>query len=116
MFMLLVKFQSGLPHEEVLRVMHERLPQFRAVPGLVQKYYARESSTGDYVGIYLFDSEESLVRYRESELAASIPGTYQVEGTPRRELSELLFALRPDAQVDAARAAAEPPHRVASGS
>lgn len=104
MFMLLVKFHSGLPHEEVLRVMDERLPQFRAVPGLVQKYYARESSTGDYVGVYLFDSEEALLRYRGSELAASIPGAYRVEGTPRRELLELLFPLRPEAVPGAAGA------------
>ena len=93
MFMLLVKFHSGLLHEQVLRLMDERLPQFRAVPGLVQKYYAREPATGDYVGIYLFDSEESLLRYRSSELAASIPATYQVEGTARREVLELLFPL-----------------------
>ena len=96
MFMLLVKFHSGLPENEVLGLMKERLPQFRAVPGLVQKYYAREPATGDYVGVYLFDSEESLLRYRGSELAASIPTTYQVEGTPRREILELLFPWRVD--------------------
>ena len=92
--MLLVKFHSGLPDDEVLRRLEERLPQFRAVPGLVQKYYAREPSTGDYVGVYLFESEEALLRYRGSELAASIPGVYRVEGAPRREVLELLFPLR----------------------
>lgn len=100
--MLLVKFHSGLPHEEVLRVMEERLPQFRAVPGLEQKYYAREPSTGDYVGVYLFDSEESLLDYRNSALAAGIPGAHQVEGSPRREILELLFPLRPEAASSAA--------------
>lgn len=95
--MLLVKFHSKLSHSEVLRLMDERLPQFRAVPGLVQKYYAREPATGDYVGVYLFDSEESLLRYRSSDLAASIPGTYQVEGSPRREVLDLLFSLHADA-------------------
>lgn len=97
MFMLLVKFHSKLSHSEVLRLMDERLPQFRAVPGLVQKYYASEPATGDYVGVYLFESEESLLRYRSSDLAASIPGTYQVEGSPRREVLELLFPLHADA-------------------
>ena len=97
MFILLVKFHSGLPHDEVLRVMEERLPQFREVPGLLQKYSARETATGDYVGIYLFDSEAALQRYRSSELAASIPATYKVEGAPRREVAELLFPLRDEA-------------------
>ena len=99
MHMLLVKFHSGLFDDEVMRLLEERLPQFRAVPGLVQKYYARETTTGDYVGAYLFDSEESLVRYRSSELAASIPGVYRVEGSPRREILELLFPLRDEATL-----------------
>ena len=94
MHILLVKFHSGLPDDEVMRLLEERLPQFRAVPGLRQKYYAREPATGDYVGVYLFDSETSLEAYRNSELAASIPGLYRVEGSPRREVLELLFPLR----------------------
>src|SRR5687768_15921304 len=99
MHILLVKFHSELPHDDVLRLMNERLPQFQAIPGLSQKFYAREPSTGDYVGIYLFDSEEALARYRESALAASIPGVYLVEGSPRREVLELIFTLWPDAGV-----------------
>ena len=94
MHILLVKFHSGLPDDEVLQLLEERLPQFRAVPGLLQKYYAREPATGDYVGVYLFDSEASLLRYRNSELAGSIPGLYRVQETPRREVLELLFPLR----------------------
>jgi hypothetical protein len=101
MVILLVKFHSGLPDAEVLRLLEERLPQFRAVPGLLQKYYAREPSTGDYVGVYLFDSEESLLAYRGSELAASIPGVYRVEGAPRREVLELLFPLRSEGEPSA---------------
>ena len=94
MHILLVKFHSGLPDDEVMRLLEERLPLFRAVPGLIQKYYAREAATGDYVGVYLFDSEASLLGYRNSELAASIPAMYRVEGAPRREILELLFPLR----------------------
>jgi hypothetical protein len=57
MHILLVKFHSGLSHDKVARNLEERLPLFRAVPGLIQKYYARETATGDYVGVYLFESE-----------------------------------------------------------
>jgi len=46
MHILLVKFQSGLSHDEVVRNLEERLPLFRAVPGLIQKYYARRNVDG----------------------------------------------------------------------
>jgi hypothetical protein len=42
MFILTVKFRSALSHEEVLSIMEERAPEFRALPGLVQKYYGHE--------------------------------------------------------------------------
>ena len=94
MSMLLVKFHTKLDDTQVRRLLEERLPQFRAVPGLIQKYYARERATGDYIGVYLFDSEESLLRYRSSDLARSIPGVYEVVGSPRVEMLEMLFKLR----------------------
>lgn len=97
MFMLLVKFHSGLPDDEVRRLLDERLPQFQGVPGLKQKFYAREPSSGDYCGVYLFESEQALLNYRASALAKSIPPTYRVEGTPRVEMLEVLFASAPGA-------------------
>ena len=42
---------------------------------------------------------DRYVRYRSSELAASIPGVYRVEGSPRREILELLFPLRDEATL-----------------
>jgi len=44
----------------------ERMPQFRELPGLVQKYYSYDEATGEWAGIYLWDSEESLAAYLES--------------------------------------------------
>ena len=35
---------------------------------------------------WFFESEAALSAYRASELAASIPGTYQVQGSARREV------------------------------
>jgi hypothetical protein len=96
MHILLVKFHSGLSHDDVVRNLEERLPLFRAVPGLVQKYYAREAATDDYVGVYLFESEQALRDYRASELARGIPGVYQLQGTPRIEELEVLFRMRPE--------------------
>src|SRR5437588_4715706 len=93
MHILLVKFHSGLSHGEVVRNLEERLTLFRAVPGLIQKNYARETATGDYVCVYLFESEQTLRDYRASDVARSIPGVYQVQGTPRIEEFELLFPM-----------------------
>ena len=92
--MLLVKFHSGLDDETVRRLLDERAPLFRAVPGLVQKYYLREPTTGDYCGCYLFESQQALLDYRESALAKSIPPTYALSGAPRIEILEVLFPLR----------------------
>jgi hypothetical protein len=95
MHMLIVKFHSGLDDAKVMSLLEQRLGQFREVPGLVQKYYAREDATGDYCGVYLFESEAALRAYRESALAKSIPPTYELAGAARVDILEVLFPLRP---------------------
>ena len=102
MIVQFVKFPSGLSEAEVRRTMEERAPQFRLLPGLVQKYYGRERETGEFCGIYIWDSEASLVEFRASELARTIPGAYQVTRQPRIEIFDVLFPLRPVEQVRAA--------------
>jgi hypothetical protein len=47
MIVQFVKFPSGLSEEGVRRTMEERAPQFRALPGLLQKYYGRERESGE---------------------------------------------------------------------
>ncbi len=94
MHILVVKFHSGLADSEVRNLLQHRLPSVLVVPGLLQKYYAREGSTGDYVGVHVFDSEESLVRYRNSELSQSLPMAYAILEQPRVETFEVLFPLR----------------------
>jgi len=93
-----VKFSSPLSDDEVRAVMERRAPEFRQVPGLLQKYYGRETTTGDTCGIYIFDSEDSLQAFRRTELARTIPRAYQVE-SPRIEVFELLFPLHPDKRL-----------------
>ncbi len=79
--------------EAARRIMEERAPQYRAIPGLLQKYYVREPQTGEFAGIYFWDSEESLRAFRASELARTITSAYQVVEPPRVETLELLFPL-----------------------
>ena len=94
MVIQVVKLRSGLPHEEVYRLMDERVPAFRQVPGLRQKYFCRETATGDVVGVYVWDTKDALHRYRQSDFARSTPAAYQVDGQPRIEVFDVLFPLR----------------------
>lgn len=38
---LVVKAKTRLSEEEILKIAEERVPQFRAIPGLIQKYYIK---------------------------------------------------------------------------
>ncbi len=101
MIVQFVKFKSDLSDDEVRRTIEERLPQYRALPGLLQKYYVRESETGEYAGIYFWDSEESMREFQQSELARSIPSAYKAVGQSRVETFETVLTLRPEEQAPA---------------
>lgn len=94
MIIQFVSFELALSEEEVAAVTEERVEQFRALPGLVQKYYVKLRRPNHYGGVYVWDSEESMSAYRESELATSIPAAYETVGTPRVEVLDTFFQLR----------------------
>jgi hypothetical protein len=94
MIIFTVKFKSALSDSDAKRIMEERAPSFRALPGLIQKYYGLEHETEEFTGIYLWDSEKSLREFRETELARTIPEAYKAVGKPRIEVFELLLTLR----------------------
>lgn len=91
---VLVRFRSALSLEEVTRVAEDRVPEFQALAGLQQKYYLQDASTGEYAGIYLWQSPDDFVAYRDSELRATIAEAYQVKGEPRIEVYRVLNTLR----------------------
>jgi heme-degrading monooxygenase HmoA len=95
MYIQFVKLRPGLSEEDVLRVSEERAPRFRATPGLLQKYYAREPGSGEFAGIYIWESEKALLAFQDSELRSSIPEAYRLAGAPRVEVFEILFPLYP---------------------
>jgi heme-degrading monooxygenase HmoA len=96
MFIQTVRFNSALTDAEVQQVMEERAPQFRALTGLLQKYYLRDVQTGEVGAVYIWDSEESLRAYRESELARTIASAYKAVERPRVEIFETIMTLRPE--------------------
>lgn len=91
---LLVRFKSALPVDEMIRVLESRMEAFRALTGLRQKYYLKDSTTGEIAGLYLWDSPESLADYGKSELRATIAKAYQAVGAPRVEVYEVMKVLR----------------------
>ena len=93
---LSVRFKSPLSLDEVMRVVDERAPEFKALSGLQQKYYLQDTATGEYAGLYLWDSPEAVTAYRESELRASIAEAYRAEGAPRVEVYRVIKTLRDD--------------------
>lgn len=91
---LLVKFRSPLPLEEIRKVVDSRIDQFRALDGLVQKYYLQEPASGEIAGLYLWDSPESLGGFRDSELRKTIAKAYEAVGEPRVEVFQIFEILR----------------------
>jgi heme-degrading monooxygenase HmoA len=93
--MLVVRnLKSDLPWPELERRYKERMPQFREVPGLVQKYYSRNPQTGEVAGIYFWESEEALQAYLESDLRKTIPTAYELTEAPVIERFDLVDVLR----------------------
>ncbi len=77
-----VRMHSKLSHDEIVAVMQERAPEFRALEGLEQKYYLHDPETGEYGGFYVWKSLDDVVAYRASDLAASIGAAYQGVAAP----------------------------------
>ena len=94
--LLIVRFQSSLPPDELEKRYKARLPEFRAMPGLLQKYYVHDPSSDEWGGIYVWDSQASLDEYLASDLRKSIPETYEIVGAPRIETPSVIEVLRPE--------------------
>ena len=75
---LAVKFNTRHSAEELMTVCQEDLDIFKNIPGLVQKYYVTEESTGSVSGIYLFETKDDRKVFQASDLAKSIPIRYRV--------------------------------------
>lgn len=95
MVVQIVRFKSGLSYEEVVKMCEGRAPQYRALKGLVQKYYLKYSGTDEYGAVYLWESEGALKQFQESELRRTIPAAYHIQGTPDIQTAELIMSLRP---------------------
>jgi heme-degrading monooxygenase HmoA len=96
MIIQIVRYKSGLTHEQVAERFQARSAGYRTVPGLVQKYYVHFASSGEHGGVYVWDSSESLQRWRETTLAGTLAETYEVEEPPAVELADVMLVLHPE--------------------
>jgi heme-degrading monooxygenase HmoA len=94
MEVVFVTFETELDPDELERTLRERAEKFRAVDGLVQKFYLRDDANGRVGGFYVFDSEASREAFFASDLRATIPDAYSVKGEPDVSTFHLLFPLR----------------------
>jgi heme-degrading monooxygenase HmoA len=90
----IVRFKSGLPAQEVPPVFEARAPQYRAVPGLVQKIYLSFPDTGEHGAVYIWDTAQAMQAFRTSDLARSIPHAYQIQGDPAIDVGQIELVLR----------------------
>ena len=102
MIIMTVTFKSNLSHEEILAAMEERLPDYRATPGLVEKYYGHDQKTGAYTGVLVWESQEALLAFKETELAKTVADAYQAAEPLRIEVYDVFRTLRPAAVAGAA--------------
>lgn len=86
--------KSKLSREELERRYKVRMPEFRKVPGLVQKYYSYDEAADEWAGIYLWESEEALAAYLESDLKKSIAETYELTAPPKIQRLPIIDTLR----------------------
>lgn len=87
-------FRTALDEDEFWARIEERMPKFRELPGLAQKYYVTDPKTGEVGGFYLFESAKAADDYLASDLRATIGKAYEVEGEPtarRFEVRRTLF-------------------------
>lgn len=93
MIIQIVRYKSGLTRQEVDRRFKERSGRYREIPGLLQKYYVEFPGTGEFGGIYVWDSPESRDAWRAGSLSGTLADAYQVEGEPETELAEVMLVL-----------------------
>ena len=94
MILQIIKLKSDLPEEELLKRAREREASFKSIPGLLQKYYVKTSTEGEYGGVYVWDSAQSLQSYQASDLAKGIPAAYAITEAPDIEMMDIIFQLR----------------------
>ena len=73
MHVLIVNFNlKDVDEAQYARMCDAVAPAFAAVPGLASKLWLKNSDTGTYGGVYIFESRDALNRFQETDLFRSL--------------------------------------------
>jgi hypothetical protein len=73
MYVLIVNFNlKDVDEAQYARMCDAIAPAFAAVPGLASKLWIKNSDTGTYGGVYIFESRDALNRFQETDLFRSL--------------------------------------------
>jgi heme-degrading monooxygenase HmoA len=69
MQVLIVNFNlKGVDEAQYAKLCDDAAPAFAAVPGLISKFWLKNSDTATYGGVYIFEDRSALNRFQESDL------------------------------------------------
>ena len=75
MHILIINFNlNDITRAEYEAVCAEVAPEFAAIPGLVSKKWLPNEASNTYGGVYLFENEQAMLDYQDSELFRSVAG------------------------------------------
>ncbi len=77
-------------------MMEELAPQYRQARGFLQKLCIHDPQTGEHGGICVWESEESLRSFRQTELAKTMAQAYDIEGPTREQTVDVVYVLKPE--------------------
>jgi heme-degrading monooxygenase HmoA len=92
----LVRYKSAFTYDEVMERFDARSNRYREVPGLLQKYYVHYPDADEYGGVYVWESEEALQNWRDTNLAGTLAETYQIKDGPHSEMADVMLVLHGD--------------------
>jgi len=94
MVVQIVRFRTALSDAEVIERYRSRAEHYRSLAGLLQKHYLKYD-TGERGAVYIWDSIESLKKFRQSDLAKGIVEAYQIQDAADVRTAEVVLTLRP---------------------
>ncbi|TCP23772.1 putative monooxygenase ydhR [Scopulibacillus darangshiensis] len=93
MKILSMRFKSNKSPEELEQLSEEGFSKFRALKGLIEKYYIKNEETGEVGGIYLWENEKDLMEYIEGPIVKSLPERFGLEKPPSLEILDVTYTL-----------------------
>jgi len=80
MYIRIVTFGINIPEEQYATLTETIAPIFAAWPGLVAKWWLRDSAAGVYGGVYLFEDRAAADLSRTTQLFADMAGNAAFRG------------------------------------